>query len=196
MANTDNPNGFKPVKHLNGNPWNGVTQTCYIASTTTTPIFKYDLVTPDGTSDATGQYQGVTQSAASDTLILGAVVSFSTTPDIAADPTDHERDYAPGSTAMYCQVVTDPSVLYEAQEDSVGAAIAATGVSINYDITVGTGSTTTGHSAMEIDSSTATTATHNIKLIQLVDRPDNALGANAKWLCKINEHYHASTTGI
>jgi len=56
------------------------------------------------------------------------------------------------------------------------------------DITVGTGSTSTGKSAMELDSSDTATALGQCKLLGVVDREDNALGTNCKWHVLIVEH--------
>ena len=63
----------------------------------------------------------------------------------------------------------------------------------NADVTVGTGSTTTGVSAMELDSSTiATTAALNLKLVGIYDTPGNALGNFCQVVVKINEHLYGS----
>ena len=63
----------------------------------------------------------------------------------------------------------------------------------NADVVVAAGSTTTGVSAMELDTSTiATTAALNLKIIGLWSAPDNAVGANAVVVVKINEHLYGS----
>jgi hypothetical protein len=51
-------------------------------------------------------------------------------------------------------------------------------------------------SGVELDSSTAaTTATLQVKIIRLDQRPDNEIGTNADWIVKINNHQHGSHTG-
>jgi hypothetical protein len=61
---------------------------------------------------------------------------------------------------------------------------------------VGTGSSTTGLSAMEIDSSSKVATTAQLRLLNLVKRPDNAVGNQAKWHVMINEHVFKTTAGV
>ncbi|WP_456442282.1 hypothetical protein, partial [Psychroserpens sp.] len=68
MANLDRPAGFKPVKNLNGSPWNGKANVYYIPSTDDTAIFIGDAVKSAGSADATGMYPTVAQAAAGDTI--------------------------------------------------------------------------------------------------------------------------------
>ena len=71
-----------------------------------------------------------------------------------------------------------------------------TAVGNNADVVVGSGSTTTGSSGMELDSSDVKTATAQLRILQLVQREDNAVGDNANWEVMINEHRLTTTTGI
>jgi hypothetical protein len=59
---------------------------------------------------------------------------------------------------------------------------------------IGTGgSTTTGVSTMELDSSTlAVTAALNLKTVGLYNVPGNDFGTNAVVVVKINEHVYGS----
>lgn len=195
MANLDTPFGFKPVKHLNGSPWNGKVNTYYVPASDTTALFKGDAVKSAGSADASGKYPTVTQAAAGD-AIRGVVVGFGDNPYVMTHPDTPNTDYRPASTAMYVFVVDDPSVIFEIQEDSDGAALAATDVGLSADIVVGTGSTSTGKSAMEIDSSSKVATAATCKLLRIVDREDNALGNNAKWEVLIAEHEMNLATGV
>jgi len=188
MANLDTPFGFKPVKHLLGTPWNGKTNVYYVPSTDGTAIFKGDAVKGAGSADATGKFPSVAQAAAGD-LIRGVVVGFGDNPYTMLHPDTPNRDYRPASTAMYVFVVDDPFVIFEIQEDSTGNNLAAAQVGLSANVVVGTGSTATGKSAMELDSSdTATDTTGQCKILRVVDREDNALGTNCKWEVLIVEH--------
>ena len=195
MANTDTPFGFKPIEHLNGNPWNGKTRVYYIPSTDNTAVFIGDPVKSAGAADTTGKFPTVAQAAAGE-LIRGVAIAFSDQPYVAFDTTNQLRTYRPASTAMYAFVVDDPDVIFEIQEDSVGNSITTAMVGLNTDITVGSGSTSTGISAVELDSSDTATAAGQCKMLGLVDRPDNELGNNAKWKVLIVEHEMRSTTDI
>jgi len=87
-------------------------------------------------------------------------------------------------------VLDDPSQLFLIQNDGTSAAA---NYGKNADIVVGTGSTTTGVSANELDTSgIATTAALNLKIVGLWDVPNNAVGANAVVVVKINEHLYGS----
>lgn len=197
MANVDKPNGFIPVKHMNGNPWNGMFNIYYVPSTDSTAIFRGDAVKLAGSSDTSGMYPTVAQAAAADTTIVGVAIGFGNTPQIAADVTDLSRNYRPASTGMYVAVVDDPSVVYEVQENGESDPFVAADVGLNCDIIVGSGNTTTGASGMEIDSDNVAegSATAQLRLLRIVPREDNALGAHCRWLVRFNEHVHASTTG-
>jgi hypothetical protein len=108
---------------------------------------------------------------------------------------DLTKQYRPASTARYVYVNTDPYAVYAIQEDSDTSTLAAADVGNNCDIVVGTGSTTTGMSAMEVDSSTKNTTTAQVRLLALSQKSDNAIGTNAEWEVMINEHEYKTTTG-
>ena len=192
MANTDTPFGFKPVKHLNGSPWNGKVNVYYIPSTDGTAMFKGDAVKLAGSADATGKFPTIAQAAATN-AICGVIVGFADNPYVGINPDYPNLNYRPASTAMYALVVDDPFVIFEVQEDSVGNSITADMVGLATDIVVGTGSTTTGRSAMELDSSDTATAAGQCRIMRLVNRDDNELGNYAKWEVLIAEHQYLNT---
>ena len=114
------------------------------------------------------------------------------------DPTTQKptwKNFYPGSInitqgKIVADVLDDPSQMFIIQNDGTSAA---TDYGLNADVVVGTGNTVTGLSAMELDTSTiATTAALNLKIIGLWDVPNNAVGANAVVVVKINEHSYGS----
>lgn len=195
MANTDAAFGFKPVGHLLGLDWTQCVNPYYFAAAESTATFKYDLVSLAGSSDTLGEYPTVAQTAAAGS-VLGAVIGFSNTPYISADVTNLARKYRPASTAMYAWVVDDPFVIYEAQEDSTGNDMDADMVGLATDIAVGSGNTTTGISAMELDSSDTATGAGQMRILGLVRRGTNALGSYAIWRCMINESQLLTATDV
>lgn len=196
MANLDTPFGLKPVKHLMGAPWNGKVNTYYVPVGNSTAMFVGDAVVSDGTADATGKFPGITQATAG-ANIRGVVVGFGDNPYTMIHPDTPLRNHCPATTAMYAFVVDDPFVIFEMQEDSGGAALAITAVGLSTNIVVGSGSTATGKSAMELDSSdTGTDTTGQCKLLRVVDREDNALGTNCKWEILIVEHELLTATDV
>jgi hypothetical protein len=188
MANLDTPFGFKPVKHLNGSSWNGKVNVYYIPSTDNTATFVGDAVKSAGAADATGKYPTVAQATAG-AAVRGVVIGFGDNPYTMTHPDTPNRSYRPAATAMYAFVVDDPQVIFEVQEDSDANSLTAAMVSLSTNFVVGAGSTATGKSAMELDSSdTATDTSGNCRILRLVDREDNALGDYAKWEVLFGEH--------
>ncbi len=187
MANLDIPSGLKPIKHLNGSSWSGKTNVYYIPSTDATPLYKGDAVKLAGSADTLGKFPTVAQAAAGDALV-GVVAGFGDNPYIMIQADTPIRTYRPASTGLYVLVVDDPDVIFEAQEDSVGAALAATDVGDYVDLVVASGSVMNRGSYMEIDSSSKLSTTAQLRLLRVVDREDNALGDHCKWEVFIAEH--------
>jgi hypothetical protein len=188
MANTSRVNGLRPVRTLSGVPFK-IEEFC-MTTNDGTATFVGDLVKLSGTGHTDGTPE-VIQCAAGDTAV-GVVVSFS------PDPTNLNLLYRTASTLRRCQVITSPDVVYEIEEDSVGGAMAVTDIGKCGDVAVGAGSTTTGYSGMTLDSSNvqAVDAGGQLRVLRLVPREDNAIGANAKWEVIIAEHSYLGATDI
>lgn len=204
MANADTPFGLRPVKHRNGAPYNGAVRPYFIPSTDANAMFIGDPVILTGTGNTArqeapgvggfnaGMLPVVTlATAGGGNYLLGPIISF------AADPTGLENQYRLASTNRICWVADDPDLLFEIQEDSVGGALAVTDIGLNADLVSGSGSTISGLSGWELDSNTAnTTATLQLRIERLMEREDNAIGNQAKWLVAINLHTLRNATGI
>ena len=198
MANTDRTNGLRPVMNQDGSPYNGATRMYLVDSGNGTALFVGDLVKFGGSAGSAGtvingiDVEGmatVVQSAAGNAHV-GVVVGF------LPDQDNLTRKHRAASTNRIA-LVADPSCIYEVQEVSGGTAVAAGDVGANANVTVGSGNTTTGASAMELDNAAlATTAGHDLMIIGLVRRPDNNYGEHAKWLVRINDsQFKAGVTG-
>lgn len=193
MANTSRVNGFRPIKHLNGSPYNGQFNLYTLPASDNTAVFVGDLVKLSGTADATGAYPTVAQAAAGN-AVIGAVVGF--VPDYSNLNTPGQ--YRAASTLRYVMVADSPDLIFECESDNGGAALAITDVGRAADILVGSGSTTTGQSGMQLDSSTAATntATFPLKIVGFSARVDNEIGNYAKANVMINAHQLTSGAGI
>jgi hypothetical protein len=197
MPNVDRPQGLVPVKNIHG-PWSGQVNMYLIASGDGTATFVGDLVKLAGSAGAAGtevngiDVEGmptVVQSAAGD-LHVGVVVGF--LPDFSNLMLRHRS----ASTNRIALVCDDPDTIFEIQEVSGGTPLAATEVGLNVNVVVGSGSTTTGLSASELNNSgEATTADLDLKILGLAPRPDNAIGEHAKWLVQINTHSYGNSAG-
>jgi len=212
MANVSRVNGFRPVKHLDGSPWNGQVNRYFASASDGTAIFNGDLVKLAAVSDTQGQTllngsqsvvggtQGVTAFVAgTDTLAVGVAVGFMVNPLNLNSP-----QYRTASTAMYVLVSDAPDTLYEVQADTStypsGSAgiIPSTGMTKNYNVSnAAGGSTTTGFSGMLLQtSSAATTATLPLKAFGAVQKVDNDITAqNIKMLVLINNDQYSGGTG-
>ena len=114
------------------------------------------------------------------------------------DPTTGKptwKNYYPGSVnitsgKIIADVIDDPSQLFLIQCD---AGFVAADVGKNADVIGTGGSTTTGVSTMELNSSTlAVTAALNLKTVGLYNVPGNEYGSFAVVVVKINEHVYGS----
>ena len=188
MANTDNPAGLTAVGTLSGGEFNGKLRRVQFASGDAVAAFVGDLVKLTGTNDATGKIPIVAQSAAADASV-GVIASF--IPNFS-DESSLNVPYRKASTQQDALIYWGQDVPYTIQEDSVGGSVATTGAGFNANVVVGSGSTATGISAMELDSSSvANTSSLNLRLHRVADMPNNAIGTNAKWVVSINASQEA-----
>ncbi len=180
MANVIAPKGFVPVRHLNGSPWNGQTQAFAVLAADGTAMFVGDMVQLEGTSGAAGlttfgmDLEGVASvetatpgTAGQDNV--GVVVGFS------PDPNNLMLKHRAASTARIAYVVTDPTVVYEIQEDADTTPYDKDAIGLAVTFVATAGNTTTGVSKFVLDSSeTSNTATFPLKLIGLSKKVGNA----------------------
>ena len=189
MPNVDAPSGFRPVRRISGLPL-GAMYKAYIPSSDGTAVFIGDLVKFNGESGAAGtviqgeDMEGVPQvirAAITDfdvlgtdnvNAICGVVVGFKPNPD-----TSLMYKHRPASTNAIVYVCPiDQDIVFEIQEDADTTPIAAASVGLNAQVLqTQAGSTVTGLSGMELDSSTvATTNTFPVRIIGLSKRVGNA----------------------
>ena len=188
MANANIKFGLKPVRTLNGSPYNGGGNIYAVESSDGTAIGLGDPVKLAGTGQIVNgnSYTDVIRAATGDVMI-GVVVSV--LPD-----TRDSLIYRAASTTRLVMVADDPNLIFEIQEVSGGTAFTLNDTGLNADFVVTAGvDTNTGLSGVELNNATeATTNTLDLKIVGLVNRPDNAIGANAKWLVRINRHLYAN----
>jgi hypothetical protein len=140
-----------------------------------------------GTSQLIGDvtYPDVTRAATGD-VVVGVVTSV-------VPATRDSTVYRAASTATIVNVADDPQLLFEIQESAGGTALTANDIGLNADFVVASASTTTGLSATTLNNATeATTNTLDLKIVGLANKPNNEVGASAKWIVKINRHQFAN----
>ena len=185
MANIDKAFGLRPIGNLSAT--GAQKQYGYeIADNQSGTIFQGDLVVL--TAGFISRFLPATHTAA-----VGVFNGCNYIDPTTGKPT--WKNYYPGSVnitsgKIIADVIDDPSQLFLIQCD---ASIAAADIGKNADVIGTGGSTTTGVSTMELNSSTlATTAALNLKTVGLYNVPSNEIGTNAVVVVKINEHVYGS----
>ena len=194
---TNAPNGFQPVKKLDGSAWTGATNPYQIASAYATALFRGDPVTTlaDGTL-------GVGVAGATCVGVFWGVKYTDSTGTVRF------MNYWPGNpgvltgSVVEALVIDDPNTVFSVQETSgtgtAGTPLALSDRGLNINFLYTAGSTSTGSSAVSINNATeADTSTLNCKILQLDPTPGNAVGAFANWHVTLNNHlYKGGVTGL
>ena len=177
MANLDAPSGARPFRHLSGGM---IRASEYkIASGTSSNIFTGDFVKLLST--------GYIDVASAGNRILGVFAGVKYT---ASDGEVVYKKYFPtGTTTLASADVTayvydDPNITYRIQ--SAGSAD-FTDIGNLADHVAGSGSTTTGQSGHEVSGTTGT-GTAGLRILRLIDDPDNSAGTNGELEVVIYEH--------
>lgn len=177
MASVSRVNGFRPVKHITGAPYNGQANLYFLDSGNSDVVMVGDVVKLAGSSRAPSGAPTVARHAGGATeAAVGVVVSilFTGVGDTSNVPPVTSLDtpvYRAASTNRYVLVADDPTVVFEAQ---CNGAFVVGDVGQNAEVDVTAGSTSTGASGMSIDiGNKGTTATLPLKIVGFPNRPDN-----------------------
>ena len=200
MANPTTAFGMRPIRHLNGNPWNGQTRKYLCEDAYGTAMYIGDCAVLTGTApsdDASGRYPAIQRVTVGTTnTILGVITSF--------DPIDtfgneHTQVYRVASTSRYANVCVDPDVVFIIRDDA-GITLDGAASTKNAVLIEGTASTATGLSGLLLDAGTtdapAATAADQLLIIGVWPEPNNTIGANCIWEVIISNHAYRVQTGI
>jgi len=188
--------GFRPVKHINGSPYNGQVNRYMIPAGNSAVTNVGDLVILDTAALADpngGVYPAVARAtSATSSAIVGAIVGF-------------EVDYSnlnagafrAASTRRVALVADSPDIIFACPQDGTGGVVAAASVGLNCSLVIGTGSSTAPYaSAMMVDSSeVATTNTDPVQIVGVLASPDNdetSTARPAELLVRINTHAYGA----
>lgn len=166
------PFGFKPVKSLSGK---AVSVNYYTYASNASRIFKGDLVK----LNSSGLVDRLTNSATATGPYLG--VAMQDTGTISAQGT--------------IPICDDPEAIFEAVST---AAIAQTGLNLNYNASVAAGDTATGLSASKLGAALSATSILGVKVLRLSRQVGNTINTAKQVLeCQINNHaFRSGTQGI
>ena len=193
MANIDSPFGLRPIAKQGSAPGGTTGTTKYKISSGASALFTGDPVKlkADGSIEVKGGAGAITGA------ISGVFMGCFYTDPTTSKPT-FRNNYPDGlaATDAIAFISDDVNQLYIAQQDAndIGAA----DLGNNAEMIMAAGSTTTGMSKAEIDSSTAATgnATYMLKILDFYDTPSNdTTAANSVLVVKINNHQLAASTG-
>ena len=178
MANVNAPNGFTPLRHLTG----GVIrpQEYPIANGYAATLASGDLVTmtTDGTvirGTAGGNALGV---------FYGVEYIENSTGDVKFSKVWNANTEVKANTTVKAYVYDDPNITYKVQ---CNGTFAAANVGELANVTIGTYNSTFGYSTDELDIATLGTGSLVLRILRLVDEPNNAAGADAKVEVVINK---------
>lgn len=186
--------GFRPVKHMNGSPYNGQVNRYMISASDSQVTNVGDLVILSDNAALVdtagfGVYPAVERAAsATSSAIVGAIVGFE------VDYSNlNSGAYRVGSTRRVALVADSPDLIFACPQDGTGGVVAAASVGLNCSLVIGSGSSTAPYaSAMMVDSSEVdTTATDPVQIVGVVASPDNDVTSTsrpAELLVRINTH--------
>jgi len=170
MANVNAPNGFVPLRHLTG----GVIRAneYAIANSYAANLASGDLVTlaADGTvirGTAGGTALGV---------FYGVEYIDNNTGDVKFSKVWNTGTTAKANEPIKAYVYDDPNITYAVQ---VNGTFVSTAVGALANVTLGTFNSTYGHSTDELDFATLATTAKTLRILRLIDMPNNAVGADA-----------------
>jgi len=177
------PYGLQPINSVDGKPYAGATRLIPIASTYNTAIFNGDIVrvAAGGTIQKSTVTVDSTTAAANNTYGVFMGVQY-----VNAQGQTVQAQYYPGNaaaTSAFAYVVDDPMAAFKVAVTFSGNATVTTVnqsiVGTNMSVRQGTGSTTTGDSAVSVYATTAegNAAELPVRVVEVV--PATATGANA-----------------
>ena len=186
--------GFRPVKHMNGSPYNGQLNRYMISASDAQATNVGDFVQlsdNDALVDTVGfgVYPAVERIGSGTAVpIVGVIVGFE--PDYS---NLNAGNYRAASTRRVALVADASDLIFAGPQDAVGGVVAAASVGLNVAINLGTAATTAPYNSdMSVDSSTvATTATLPLQIMGVTVSPDNDVTSTsrpAEILVRINTH--------
>lgn len=190
MANTSIINGFRVIDPKTGNLYTGTGRKYYKPAGTTILAVGDPVIRATTSTDPQGN--GMIARAVAGAAITGVVIG------VAYNKTNlHKSNYLLAADAGYVMVADDPNLWFEVQEDSDGGSLALANIG-NYinSVTSLDANIVLGCSNFQIDSSSVGTSSGTWRIERLVQRPNNAIGTNAKWLVSPALHTEVNNSAL
>ena len=188
----DAPYGLTPINSVDGKPYAGATRLIPIASTYNTAIFNGDIVrvAAGGTIEKSTVTVDSTTAAANNTYGVFMGVQY-----VNAQNQLIQAQYYPGNAAAssaVAYVVDDPMAAFKVAVTFSGNATVTTVnqsiVGTNMSVRQGTGSTTTGDSAVSVyaTNSQGNAAALPVRVVEVVPATATSAGAFTEVVVKLN----------
>lgn len=188
MSNTNAPFGLRPIRYVDGRPYNGAVD-FYFATGATGVIRPGDPVVEAGAANTT-EIQGFAPGTLPTcTIAADGAGDPITGVCVAVMPTNRDSlTYRETSTDRIIAVARGHDLIFEVQSDAGGTALA--GTDVGQFVVFKAATTATTYSDWTVDTATApnTTATFQAKLMGFGKKPNNEIGAYAVVEVLLNNH--------
>jgi hypothetical protein len=195
------PYGLQALNRVDGLPYAGAIRQIPIASTYNTPIYNGDIVriAAGGTIQKSTVTTNATGAAANNTVGVFVGVQY-----VNSQGQTVQGQYYPGNaaaTSAVAYVVDDPLAAFKVAVTLSNGAMSTVNQSVvgtNIAVVQGTGSNTTGDSAVSVFVTDAQGNASTLPLRVIAVVPDTAANATAftEVLVKFNNHQYNVTTGL
>ena len=188
MSNVNTPFGLRPVRYLDGRPYNGAVEQ-YFATGATGVIRPGDPVVEAGSANT-----AVVQDHAPGTLptcTIGLDGDNDTLTGVCVAVLPVTRDsliYREDSTDRIIMVARGPDLVFEVQADAGGTALAATDVGLHAVLTAATTTTLRSDWTLSTGTAPADNPSYQLKILGFGKGPKNEIGAYAVVEVLINNH--------
>jgi hypothetical protein len=192
LANTNAPFGMRPVRYVDGRPYNGAVE-YYFATGATGVIRPGDPVVEAGSAN-TSEFQGYAPGTLPTcTIALDGSGDPITGVCVAVLPVTRDSlVYRETSTDRIIAVARGADLIFEVQADAGGTALAATDVGQFAVLKAATTATLRSDWALDTSVTPATTAAYQLKIMGFGKGPKNEIGAYAVVEVLVNNHVLAN----
>lgn len=207
MVNVNRPFGLRPVRYLNGAPYNGANNHYHVPASNPVNLFNGDPVILTGNANTAG-YRGYPPGTLPD-VALTVVPAAGIPPTsysnwtigslVARLPETRESNiYAPALIESIVMVDEDPGIIYEIQDNGF-AVLGPNIVGACANLIAGAGSVSSGQSGWMLDAGSVTApsaAALQLTILRASLRTDNdATSAFAIWEVLINQSPYGGAAG-
>jgi hypothetical protein len=195
------PYGLVPVNRVDGMPYAGAIRQIPIASTYNTPIYYGDIVriAAGGTIEKSTVTTDSTTAAANNTVGVFVGVAYTNSQSQPVQGQYYASNTVNQSAVAY--VIDDPLALFKVAVTLSNGAMSSVNQSIvgtNMAVVQGTGSNTTGDSAVSVFATTAqgNAAALPFRVIAVVPDTATSTSTYAEVLVKINNHQYNAASAL